>query len=106
VTTYAEATGLSEDGTARAVITAREYIGSDQVGYKMALCQRDIAIYAAILLFGVLFSLSGFRIKPIPWWLWLVVRIVPIALDGFSQLLSQPPLSLLPIARAPPFLRC
>lgn len=105
IDTYEEATGLSEDGSARAVFAAREFIGNDQVGYKVALCQRDVAIYGSILLFGVVFSLSGFRLKPIPWWLWLMVAIVPIALDGFSQLLSQPPLSLLPYRESTPMLR-
>jgi uncharacterized membrane protein len=33
---------------------ARNFIGNDQIGYKVAFCQRDIAIYGAILLFGLI----------------------------------------------------
>lgn len=105
VQSYAEATGLSEDGTAQAVFAAREFIGDERIGYKVALCERDIAIYGAILIFGIIFAVSGFRIKPIPWWLWLVLAMVPIGLDGFSQLLSQPPINLLPYRESTPMLR-
>ncbi len=59
------------------------------MGYKIALCQRDIAIYGFILVFGLIFSASGRKIKPLPWYLWFLIGIVPIGLDGFSQLLSQ-----------------
>jgi uncharacterized membrane protein len=45
------------------------------------------------------------RLKSIPWYLWLALAIVPIGLDGFSQLLSQPPLSFLPYRESTPFLR-
>ena len=67
---------------------ARKFIGNDVVGYKVALCERDIAIYGAILLFGIIFSLSRNRIRPIRWYLWVIFGIIPIGLDGFSQLPS------------------
>jgi uncharacterized membrane protein len=75
------------------------------MGYKIALCQRDIAIYGGILLFGLLFSVTGMRLKSIPWYLWLALAIVPIGLDGLSQLLSQPPLGFFPFRESTPFLR-
>jgi uncharacterized membrane protein len=105
VMSFAEVTGMSEDNEAQAIFAARNYVGSEQVGYKIALCQRDIAIYGGILLFGLLFSLTGMRIKSIPWYVWLALAIVPIGLDGFSQLLSQPPLNFLPYRESTPFLR-
>lgn len=105
VMTFSEATGLDESNEARAIFAARNYVGNDEMGYKIALCQRDIAIYGGILLFGLLFSLTGMRLKSIPWYLWLALAIVPIGLDGFSQLLSQPPLSFLPYRESTPFLR-
>jgi uncharacterized membrane protein len=86
-------------------MAARAFIGNAQVGFKVALCERDIAIYGSILLFGVVFVLSGKRIKALPWWLWLALAIVPVGLDGFSQLFSQPPLSLLPYRESTPYLR-
>jgi uncharacterized membrane protein len=105
VLTFSQATGLGESGSAADVFAARAFIGNEQVGYKIALCQRDIAIYGGILIFGLLFSLTGLRLKSIPWYVWFVLAIVPIGLDGFSQLLSQPPLSFLPFRESTPTLR-
>lgn len=101
LTPYGQATGLDE----RDVWAARNYIGDSQHGYKIALCERDVAIYGGILLFGLLFAVTDKRIKSLPWYFWILIGIMPIALDGFSQLLSQPPLSLLPYRESTPFLR-
>lgn len=91
VKTFEEATGIPnlDDPYSYTRFEARNYIGGETVGYKVALCQRDAAIYAAILLFGLLFSFSGRRIKPLHWTLWLFLGLGPVGLDGFSQLLSQ-----------------
>ncbi|HIE57280.1 MAG TPA: DUF2085 domain-containing protein [Anaerolineales bacterium] len=83
--TFEEATGLDED----ALLPARNFLGNERVGYKMALCERDIAIYGAIFIFGVLFALSKRKWKSLPIWAWLLIGVVPIGLDGFSQLFSQ-----------------
>ncbi len=83
--TYEQATGL--DGAN--LLDARHFIGNDQVGYKVAYCQRDVAIYGAMLLFGLVFAASGRRIKPLHWAVWIAIGIAPIAIDGFSQLFSQ-----------------
>jgi uncharacterized membrane protein len=98
---FGTATGLNEEDQ----ISARQFVGNPELGYKIALCERDVAIYGGILLFGILFSLSGRRIKHLPWYLWLLVGILPIALDGFSQLLSQPPLNMFPYRESTPLLR-
>jgi uncharacterized membrane protein len=98
---FGEATGIAEDDE----LAARAYVGEPGVGYKVALCERDVAIYGGILLFGLVFSLTGRRIKPLPWYLWLLVGILPIAIDGFSQLLSQPPLNFFPYRESTPLLR-
>ena len=102
---FAEATGLSEGNEVADVWAARSFIGNQQVGYKIALCERDLAIYGSILAFGILFSISGRRLKSIPWWLWLLLAILPIGLDGFSQLFSQPPLNFIPYRESTPALR-
>lgn len=107
--TFFEATGLSEGNYDKDLIAARNYVGevsSDrQVGYKVALCQRDVAIYLSILLFGLVFSITGRRLSPLPWYLWVVIALAPIGIDGFSQLLSQPPLNLLTYRESTPFIR-
>lgn len=98
---FEAATGVGEDDE----LAARAYIGEPGIGYKVALCERDVAIYGGILLFGLVFSLTGRRIKPLPWYLWLLIGILPIAIDGFSQLLSQPPLGFFPYRESTPLLR-
>jgi len=88
---------------------ARQFTGSESVGYKIALCERDIAIYGAIFLFGILYALTGRRIKPLHWMLWILIGLGPIGLDGFSQLFSQMEwswlASVLPYRESTPFLR-
>lgn len=77
-------------------LAAREFVGNQQLGYKVALCERDIGIYAGILLAGLAFGLVRDRLKPLPLKFWFLFGILPIALDGGSQLISQ--LDLLPLA--------
>jgi len=103
--TLNQATGLSEGSDAAALLSARTYVGNEEIGYKIALCQRDMAIYGSILLFGVIFAVTGRRLRPLPWYLWVVIGLVPIGLDGFSQLMSQPPLSFWSLRESTPFLR-
>jgi uncharacterized membrane protein len=99
---YSEATGLDEND----LWDARRYIGDDIIGFKVALCQRDVAIYASILLFGLLFSLTRRRLHPLHWAIWLVIGILPIAIDGLSQLISQLPIfNLVAFRESTPFLR-
>jgi uncharacterized membrane protein len=103
--TYSQATGLGETSSAEDLFTARTFVGDEHVGYKVALCQRDIAIYGGILIFGLLFGLVGRRLPAVPWYLWLGVGILPIAVDGISQLLSQPPFRLWDFRESTPKLR-
>jgi len=111
VKTFENATGITDVinpiGTAR--LSAREYTGDKTVGYKMALCERDMAIYTAMFLFGVIYAATGRRIKPLHWMLWILIGIGPIGLDGFSQLFSQMEwswlVSILPYRESTPFLR-
>src|SRR5215216_837548 len=111
VLTFDQVTGFKdlENPTAPSRLQARQFTGNDVVGYKMALCERDIAIYSAIFLFGIVYALSRRRIKPLHWMAWVVIGMGPIGLDGFSQLFSQinlPILSaILPYRESTPFLR-
>jgi uncharacterized membrane protein len=62
-------------------------------------------LYGSILLFGLIFAATSRRIPPLPWYLWLLFGILPVAIDGLSQLFSQPPLSFIPYRESTPFLR-
>jgi len=99
--TYEQATGLGELD----FVSARRYLGDEQIGYKVALCQRDIAIYAGIFVAGLLFGLVRSRLKPLPLGYWFILGILPIALDGGSQLVSQIGLLSIPARESSPLLR-
>jgi uncharacterized membrane protein len=85
--------------------TAFQFVGNEEIGYKIALCQRDTAIYGGILLFGILFSLTGRRIPSLSIAAWLILGILPIGLDGVSQIISQLPIDFIPVRESTPFLR-
>ena len=88
--TFEAATGIS-DQTDPSRSQARLFEGNPLLGYKVALCERDVAIWGAMLLFGIIFVVTGHRFPKLHWMIWLLVGLVPIGLDGFSQLLSQLP---------------
>ena len=73
------------------LLPARQFRGNEQMGYKVALCQRDIGIYLSILIGGLIYGIVRRRgpVRPMPFWLFLLVGVGPIALDGFSQLFGQ-----------------
>lgn len=111
VITFEDATGIQglRNPTSYSRYEARQFTGNEIIGYKIALCERDMAIYAAIFLFGILYSFSGRRLKPLHWLLWILIGMVPVGLDGFSQLFSQMEWTwlaqFLPYRESTPFLR-
>jgi len=111
VKTFEQATGISNLDNPYSItrFDARAYTGDEKVGYKIALCERDVAIYLGLLAFGIIFGLTGRRIKTLHWAIWLFIGIAPIALDGFSQLFSQFNWHLLAVAfpyrESTPYLR-
>ncbi len=100
--------GTYEDlvgGSAADLRSASQFLGNAEVGYKVALCERDIAIYAGILIAGLLFGLVRNRLKPLPLLLWAVLGVAPMGLDGGSQLLAYLPFLEFPLRESTPFLR-
>ncbi len=63
------------------------YIGQLALGFKMALCQRDMALYLAMLISGLAFGFLRKWLRPLPF-RFFVLLSVPIALDGLGQLLA------------------
>jgi uncharacterized membrane protein len=74
-------------------LAAMSFVGNEQMGYKMTLCERDIAIYTSMFLFLVIYSQPAVRrrLRPLPLWLFVFLGVLPIAIDGVSQLVSYPP---------------
>ncbi len=92
---FDQLTGI-DTSTDAGFLEAERFVGNAQVGYKTALCQRDIAIYGAVLLGGLLYALVRSRLPALSLAAFIIVCVLPIAIDGFSQLLSQPPFNWLP----------
>lgn len=57
------------------------------LGSQTAFCHRDIAIYGAVLLAGLVFGLVRDRLKPLPFKVFILF-LIPIAVDGLTQLLG------------------
>ena len=65
----------------------RQFIGNPRLGYKVAICERDVAIYGAVLVAGLAYALWRRRVRQLPLWLYLLL-LVPIAVDGITQLIG------------------
>ncbi|MCD4684696.1 MAG: DUF2085 domain-containing protein [Anaerolineae bacterium] len=86
-------------------IRARKFRGNEEMGYKTALCERDVAIYATMFLMGLLFARVRRWLRPAPLWLYLVLGLIPLGLDGFSQMFGYPPFEFWPIRETLPAYR-
>jgi uncharacterized membrane protein len=93
-------------------LTTRGFTGNEVTGYKVALCERCLAMYGFMLLFGLFFWATRRKLRSIPFFVWIAIGIVPIGLDGFSQLpslmgsaLDWLPKFLVPIRESTPLLR-
>jgi uncharacterized membrane protein len=92
---------------------AKGFVGNAEMGYKVALCQRDVAIYGGLLLFGLVFgglTRRGVKVPPLQFWQYILIALVPIGLDGVSQIFANPPfdgfgLAWYPIRESTPLLR-
>ncbi len=70
------------------------YIGNPQIGYKVAICERDIAIYGCILLGGLIYGTvrrrrarRGQSVPRLPLKGYLAL-LAPMAIDGTTQLVG------------------
>jgi len=108
VLTFEQVSGIT-DLTDPSRLQARVFEGNSLLGYKIALCERDVAIWGAMALFGVVYALTGRKLPKLHWLIWVLVGLGPIGLDGFSQLFSQIPStfiqSILPYRESTPLLR-
>jgi uncharacterized membrane protein len=75
-----EAAGVDLDPFARD-------IGNETVGWKVAFCERDVAIYGAIFVTGLVYALVRRRLKN--WRMpfrYFALFLIPMAIDGLLQL--------------------
>lgn len=87
--------------TAAGRLASKSFVGDAVLGYKLALCERDIAIYGGMLVASLAYAAwrsTGREVVPLHWLGYGLLGVVPIAFDGVSQLLSQPPFDLFGLA--------
>lgn len=60
------------------------FIGNSSLGWKMAFCERDLAIYVGLLVVGLVYARH--RDLPPSGFVLYGVLVWPMALDGFTQL--------------------
>jgi uncharacterized membrane protein len=108
VLTFEQVSGIT-DVNDPSRLQARIFEGNPLLGYKVAFCERDVAIWGAMALFGLVYAATGRRLPKLHWAIWILVGMLPIGLDGFTQLFSQIPSafiqSFLPYYESTPFLR-
>ena len=72
-------------------LVRRQFIGTPELGWKVAWSDRMVAMYTSIFLFGLLYALlreRGFKLPAMPWWLFFLF-IFPLALDGTTHLIND-----------------
>ena len=69
------------------ILTRQRFLGAIQIGYKIALCQRDIALYGSLFVGGLIFALLRHRLRALSLVTYLLC-LVPMALDGGTQLIG------------------
>jgi len=66
----------------------RQFVGNAQMGWKVAWSDRMVSLYGGLALFAVLWSPLRRRVKPLPWW-GFVLLALPMVLDGGTHLVSD-----------------
>lgn len=65
-----------------------DFVGNATLGYKIAVCQRDVAIYGAMLLFGLVYGLARrwWDVEPLSLRAYVALGMVPLGIDGVTQI--------------------
>jgi uncharacterized membrane protein len=66
----------------------RQFVGNPEMGWKVAWSDRMVSMYSSILVFGLLWWPFRQRIKPLAWWVFILLMI-PMAIDGISHFISD-----------------
>jgi uncharacterized membrane protein len=70
------------------LFTLRRFIGSPELGWKVAWSDRMVWMYSSMWVFGVLWKPYLKKLKRLPWW-GLLLFLLPMAVDGTSHLISD-----------------
>lgn len=69
----------------------REFVGNDQMGWKMAWSDRMISTYGGVWLGALAYGILAFfrRVPRLSIKFWIVVGCLPLAIDGFSHMAND-----------------
>lgn len=70
------------------LLSLRQFIGTPELGWKVAWSDRMIWMYASMWFFGLLWKPFLSRIKALPWW-GLALFLFPMAVDGITHFISD-----------------
>jgi uncharacterized membrane protein len=70
-------------------LVLRQFVGTPEMGWKMAWSDRMISTYGGIWIGALLFAILGKRTPHVPLWLWILAGILPLALDGFTHFIND-----------------
>jgi uncharacterized membrane protein len=70
------------------MFTLRRFIGSTDLGWKVAWSDRMVWMYASMWVFGILWRPYLKKLGRLPWW-GLLLFLLPMAIDGTSHLISD-----------------
>lgn len=66
----------------------RAFLGTPEMGYKVALAHRTLAIYTGIAMGGFIFGLLRRWMRPFPLQ-WYLLVLAPVTLDGLTHMLTD-----------------
>jgi uncharacterized membrane protein len=66
----------------------RKFLGNETMGWKIAWSDRMISFYTSVWLFALILLPFRQKVKPIPWW-GFVLFLFPIVVDGGTHMLSD-----------------
>lgn len=69
-------------------LVLRQYIGEPALGWKVAWSDRMVSMYTSVLVFAWLWYPWRKRIKPLPWW-GFVLFLLPMGVDGLTHMVSD-----------------
>jgi len=72
-------------------LVRRQFIGTAEIGWKVAWSDRMVAMYGSIFLFGLLYAIlreRQIKIPMMPWWLFFVF-VLPLGVDGTTHLIND-----------------
>lgn len=66
----------------------RQFIGSAEMGWKMAWSDRMVSMYGSMWVMGLAFTFFRHRLNPLPWW-GMVLLAIPMGIDGTTHAISD-----------------